>query len=82
VLHVRDIIIVRPDPAFVPPEFRSNIAHEAVLCWQSRPFALTSEASLWVGSMNLEFEVGTLPSYCVSKRNCLAEDQCERSVTR
>jgi hypothetical protein len=33
VLHVRDIMLVRPAPGFVPPEFRSTIAFEALLCW-------------------------------------------------
>jgi hypothetical protein len=33
VLHVRDIMLVRPGPGFVPPEFRSSIAYEALLCW-------------------------------------------------
>jgi hypothetical protein len=33
VLHVRDIMVVRPGPGFVPPEFRSSIAYEALLCW-------------------------------------------------
>jgi hypothetical protein len=32
-LHVRDILIVRPGPGFVPPEFRSHVAFEAVVCW-------------------------------------------------
>jgi hypothetical protein len=32
-LHVRDITLVRPGPGFVPPEFRSTIAYEALLCW-------------------------------------------------
>jgi hypothetical protein len=32
VLHVRDIMLVRSDPG-VPPEFRSTIAFEALLCW-------------------------------------------------
>ena len=31
VLHVRDIMLVRP--GFVPPEFRSSIAYEALICW-------------------------------------------------
>jgi hypothetical protein len=31
VLHVRDIMLVRP--GFAPPEFRSSIAYEALLCW-------------------------------------------------
>jgi hypothetical protein len=33
VLHVRDIMLVRLSPGFVPPEFRSTIAYEALLCW-------------------------------------------------
>jgi len=32
-LQVRDIMLVRPDPRLVPPEIRSGIAYEAVLCW-------------------------------------------------
>jgi hypothetical protein len=31
VLHIRDIMLVRP--GFVPPEFRSAIAYGALLCW-------------------------------------------------
>ena len=30
-LHVRDIMLVRP--GLIPPEFRSAIAYEALLCW-------------------------------------------------
>jgi hypothetical protein len=33
VLHVRDIMLVRPGPSFVPPEFRSYIAYEALFYW-------------------------------------------------
>ena len=33
VLHVRDIVLVRPGPGFVPPEFRSYIAYETLPCW-------------------------------------------------
>jgi hypothetical protein len=33
VLHVRDIMLVRLGPGFVPPEFRSTIAYDALLCW-------------------------------------------------
>ena len=38
VLHVRDILLVRPSPGFVPPEFRSTIAYEALLCWAVSTF--------------------------------------------
>ena len=31
VLHIRDILHIQPGPGFVPPEFRSAIAWEAVL---------------------------------------------------
>jgi hypothetical protein len=31
VFHVRDIMLVRP--GFAPPEFRSSIAYEALICW-------------------------------------------------
>ena len=37
-LHVRAILHVRPGPGFVPPEFRSAIAYEAVLCWTVSTF--------------------------------------------
>jgi hypothetical protein len=33
VLHVRGIMLVRSGADFVPPDFRSYIAYEAVLCW-------------------------------------------------
>jgi hypothetical protein len=33
VLHVRDIMLIRSGPGFVPPEFRSTIAYEALSCW-------------------------------------------------
>ena len=33
VLHVRDVLLVRPGPTLVPPELRSSIAYEALLCW-------------------------------------------------
>ena len=33
VLHVRGIMLVRSGPGFVPPEVRSTIAYEALLCW-------------------------------------------------
>jgi len=32
-LHVRNIMLVRPGPGFIPAEFRSGIAFEALLCW-------------------------------------------------
>ena len=38
VLHVRDIMLVRLGPGFVPPEFRSSIAYEAALCWAVSTF--------------------------------------------
>jgi hypothetical protein len=32
-LHVRNIMFVQSGAGFVPPEFRSTVAFEALLCW-------------------------------------------------
>jgi hypothetical protein len=50
VLHVRDIMLVQRGPGFVPPEFRSSTAYEALLCWA------VSTACAYVGG----FVVGRL----------------------
>ena len=49
VLHVRDIMLAQSG-GFVPPEFRSTIAYQALLCWA------VSTACAYVGG----FVVGRL----------------------
>jgi hypothetical protein len=46
-IHVRSILLVRPGAGFVPTEFRSAIAYEAVLCW------IVSTLSAYVGGFIL-----------------------------